>query len=100
MIMDREVSELQTPDKQQGASSPRRSHGVLVAVVALLIVAAVVVAGIVPRRKAQADLKDETYDFAVPSVTVVHPKLGAPLSELVLPGKIEAFNDSPIYART
>ena len=30
----------------------------------------------------------------------MHPKLGAPQNEVVLPGNIQAFNDSPIYART
>jgi RND family efflux transporter MFP subunit len=31
---------------------------------------------------------------------VVHPKLGAPTEELVLPGNMEPFTDAPIYART
>ena len=34
------------------------------------------------------------------NVSVVHPKLGAPADELVLPGNIEAFTDTPVYART
>ena len=75
-------------------------QGVLAAVVVLLVAAAVVVAGIVPRLKATAVLRTETNDAAVPTVAVVHPKLGAPQTEIVLPGSIQAFSNSPIYART
>jgi multidrug efflux pump subunit AcrA (membrane-fusion protein) len=31
---------------------------------------------------------------------VIHPTLGAPQTEIILPGNIQAFTDSPIYART
>lgn len=75
-------------------------HGALVAIVALLIVAAIVIAGIVPRLKARAALSKETFELAIPTVSVIHPKVGAPQSEIVLPGNIQAFTDSPIYART
>src|SRR3984885_3564868 len=88
--------------KQAGptAGQPGKKRGGLWAIVALLIVAAVVVAGILPRWRAKAALRTETNDLAVPSVSVVHPKLGAPQSEVILPGNIQAFEDSPIYART
>jgi RND family efflux transporter MFP subunit len=79
---------------------PQSGRGIWIAIIALLIVAAVVIAGIVPREKAKAALKTETYDLAVPTVVAIHPKLGAPQTEIVLPGNIQAFIDSPIYART
>ena len=89
---------------ERGGGQPSREsgskHGILIAVVVLLIVAAVVIGGIVPRLKAKAALKSETYDLAVPNVNVIHPKQGAPQSEIVLPGNMQAFTDSPIYART
>lgn len=77
-----------------------RHRGVLFAVVALIVVAAIVVAGVVPRLKARAALKTETTNLAVPVVNVAQPKLGSPQQEVVLPGNIQAFIDSPIYART
>lgn len=82
------------------AGGPRPSHGALIAVLVLIIVAAIVVAGIVPRLRARAALKTETRDLAIPIVSVIHPKQGAPHQELVLPGNIRAFIDAPIYART
>jgi RND family efflux transporter MFP subunit len=97
-----EHSEIGAPRSEQhsSAGAPRKSHGVLIAIVALIIVAAIVVAGIVPRLKAKAALKVETHDLAIPTVSVIHPKPGAPHQELVLPGNIRAFTDAPIYART
>lgn len=75
-------------------------RGVWIAVVVLIAVAAIVIIGIVPRERAKAALRNETYALAVPDVSVIRAKLGAPQQEIVLPGNIEAFIDSPIYART
>ena len=71
-----------------------------IAVLALAIVAAIVVSGILPRIHARADLDKETAEMAIPTVSVVHPKRGAPAEEIVLPANVQAYIDSPIYART
>jgi RND family efflux transporter MFP subunit len=81
-------------------ASAGRKRGLLGLVIALLIIALVVVAGIVPRRRARAELASETNELAIPSVAIVHPTPGAPQTEIVLPGNLEAYSDSPIYART
>jgi RND family efflux transporter MFP subunit len=73
---------------------------VLILVVALVIVAAIVIAGVVPRLRAKAEVRTETDNLAVPAVNVIHPKRGSPQQEIVLPGNIQAFIDAPIYART
>ena len=44
----------------------------------------------------QRDAKGE----AEPTVAVLHPKRGAPVEEILLPGNIQAFVEAPIYART
>jgi RND family efflux transporter MFP subunit len=83
------------------ASGPVPSkHRALIAVIVLLLVAGIVIAGILPRLRARAALRSETEYLAVPTVSAIHPKLGAPQTEIVLPGNIQAFIDSPIYART
>ena len=99
MIEQGEREHLSRTERAALAPPPAR-HRALIAIVALLIVAAVVAAGVVPRWKARAALRAETNDLAVPAVSVIHPKLGAPQTEIVLPGNIQAFIDSPIYART
>src|SRR5690349_13570490 len=87
-----------TPAQQIAGKTAGRAA--LVLVIALLIVAGIVIAGIVPRMRARAELKTTTRDLAVPSVVVMKPKQGAPQTEIVLPGNIQAFADSPIYSRT
>jgi len=85
---------------RRSTRAPQSGRGALWAIVALLIVAAVVVAGIVPRRRARAALEERTSQLAIPTVSVVHPTHGSPQTEVILPGNIQAFTDSPIYART
>ena len=90
------------PERETG-HTPRESgskHGVLITVIVLAIIAAVVIGGIVPRLRAKEALQKETYDLAVPTVNVAHAKQGAPQTEIVLPGNMQAFTESPIYART
>ncbi len=79
---------------------PKSGRGFLFLLVVILVVVIVVVAGVVPRMRAKAALKEETDKSAVPSVDVIQPKQGAPHQEIVLPGNIQAFTDAPIYART
>jgi RND family efflux transporter MFP subunit len=92
------------PQPGSGSSSvpPARgsSRGLLIGLLVLVFVALVVAAGILPRLKARAALKTETIDLATPTVNVMHPKQGAPHQELILPGNMQAFTDSPIFART
>lgn len=89
-----------TGGEKRAPGESRGGHGILITIVALLIVAGIVVAGVLPRMKARAALKNETIDLATPMVTVVQAKQGAPQQEIVLPGNIQAFTDAPIYART
>jgi RND family efflux transporter MFP subunit len=98
-MIERNEGERLSPSERPALARPAK-HGVLVAFVVLLILAVAVAAGVVPRWRARAALRSETYDLAIPSVTTIHPKLGAPQTEIVLPGNIQAFTDSPIYART
>ncbi len=72
---------------------------VVLAVIAFLI-GAVVVRGINARIKAASAVGLETRQEAEPTVAVLHPKRGAPVEEIVLPGNIQAFVEAPIYART
>jgi RND family efflux transporter MFP subunit len=80
-----------------------RRRGPWLAALGLLILAIVVAfmvtAGIRTRIKAAADVKLETQELATPVVAVIHPKLGSLKDEVVLPGNIQAYTDSPIYAR-
>src|SRR5262249_27702407 len=45
-------------------------------------------------------LASETERSTVPTVAIVHPLAEKPDEELVLPGTLQAYAESPIYART
>lgn len=66
----------------------------------LLLAAATWFLGIQPRLQAHAELKREAAGAAVTSVSVIRPKAAAAVQELVLPGNVQAFSDTAIYART
>ncbi len=55
---------------------------------------------ILQRRTALRALAGETERQAVPTVALIHPTLEPPQEELVLPGTLQAYVESPIYART
>lgn len=87
--------------QHEGPPSPgsKLARGLALLLV-VVIVALVVVWGISSRRKANAELSQETQDLAIPTVSVIHPKTGAPQQEIVIPGDMQPFTDAPIFART
>ena len=68
--------------------------------VAALLLGVVIYSGIHQRAMAASNLGDATERAAVAAVSVVEPKSGTELQELVLPGTTQAFIDTPIFART
>ena len=83
------------------ASEQKRPRGKWVKIVIILaIVAAVLFYGIRSRIKSVAALRAISADTAVIPVSVVQPKRAAPAQEIILPGNIQPFISSPIYART
>jgi RND family efflux transporter MFP subunit len=95
----KQTGEQTLPSNDAGSKSHsyRRWLGVAIA---LLAVAALLVSGILSRVKARTTLKAETAQVALTAVSVVSPKQSAPAEEIVLPGNVQPFITSPIYART
>jgi RND family efflux transporter MFP subunit len=100
----------QTEDRKQidGQTLPlndvrkgRRPHKQWLSLaIALVVAAALLVSGILSRVRARTTLKAETAQVALTAVSVVTPKQTAPADEIILPGNVEPFITSPIYART
>jgi RND family efflux transporter MFP subunit len=65
-----------------------------------VVIAGLLASGIRSRVKDNAALSAVTDQMAVPSVSIALPKRAAPVQEIVLPGNIQPFISSPIYART
>lgn len=98
-------TEMETPNNNTGSehhfsgASKRKSMLVILAVgVASLV--PLIAYGIYSRVHAEASLARATEENAVLRVRTIQPKLGSPSEELVLPGNMEAYTDTPIYART
>jgi len=66
-------------------------------VIALL---AAIFYGLHVRSSHEKELTQATDEAAVPTVNVIRPKAGSAAQELVLPGNVQAFTETPIYSRT
>jgi RND family efflux transporter MFP subunit len=99
-IKETEISVDTVPsDPNQNKGRPSQ-HGWIVPLIISVVVLAVLVFGIRSRLSAEASLRTVTAQMAVPSVSVAHPKPAAPAQEIILPGNMQPFISSPVYART
>src|SRR5215467_11227009 len=95
----------QTPEshssRNKNEAAPVSRVGAITFLIVVLVAAAILaVTGIIPRLRARTKLQDETNALAAPDVLVDKPVQGKPTEEVVLPGNIFAYMDSPIFART
>ncbi|MGA8530024.1 MAG: efflux RND transporter periplasmic adaptor subunit [Acidobacteriaceae bacterium] len=95
------MSESEQKPGKTGERPALTGRGALILLAVLLVIAVVAAAtGIVPRLRAEKQLAQRTTDLALADVVVDKPQLGEPNQEIVLPGNMFAYVDSPIYART
>jgi RND family efflux transporter MFP subunit len=100
MTTEIKVPENGVYDQQPSADrSYRKWLAVLLAIAALCLVV-LIARGIQSRVHAESSLVRTTEENAILRVHTIRPKPGSPSEELVLPGNMEAFTDTPIYART
>jgi RND family efflux transporter MFP subunit len=80
-----------------------RAKGSRVFTILFLVVIVLVVLGaftLFQRRTQYQALAKETETLAIPTVAVIHPSVESAEEDLVLPGAMQAYVESPIYART
>ncbi|MFZ0864303.1 MAG: efflux RND transporter periplasmic adaptor subunit [Candidatus Sulfotelmatobacter sp.] len=87
-----------TPPPELPAAPPRKA--VIIVVLVVIVLALSGAASMFSRIRAGHALAKETDIDSVPTVSVVHPTAEAPDEELVLPASLQAYEESPIYART
>jgi len=81
----------------------RRRKGSRLFAILFVVVIGLVVVGAVTlfQRRAQYQARaKETETLAIPTVAVIHPAAESAQEDLVLPGTMQAYVESPIYART
>ncbi len=94
---ERQAPEITPPPKLPPAT-PRKALLLIGFVLLLLIVGGVI--AMLLRIHDSHVLAKETERESIPTVTVIHPTAEKPDEELVLPGTLQAYEESPIYART
>ncbi len=87
-----------TPPPELPAAPPRKAVIIVMLVVVVLVLSGA--ASMFSRIRAGHALAKETEIDSVPTVSVVHPSAEKPDEELVLPGSLQAYEESPIFART
>lgn len=86
------------PPPEIPPAPPRRALMVVgVALLVLLVAGAIT---LISRASHEQALAKETEQQTIPTVAVVHPLAEKPDEELTLPGSLQAFEESPINART
>ena len=89
--------EIECPPELPPAPAGRAK--ILVGAVLLVLITAGIVTFLTRHGEADA-LAKETEAVSIPTVAVVHPVSEPGNDELVLPGNLQAFEESPIFART
>jgi len=87
-----------TPPPELPPAPPRKAIIIVILVVVVLALSGA--ASMLSRVRAGRALAKETDVDSVPTVVVVHPTAEKPDEELVLPASLQAYEESPIYART
>src|SRR6266581_419069 len=85
-------------DQEQQRGKASRIFTILFVIVMVLVVLGAVT--LFQRRAQYQALAKETETLAIPTVAVIHASVESAEEDLVLPGTMQAYVESPIYART
>ncbi len=96
------TTEGNTRSDQEGSYQPTQKKSrlflFLVGVVVVLVIIGIFT--MLQHREQYKALAKETEKLAVPSVAAIHPTVEPSQEDLVLPSTLQAYTESPIYART
>jgi len=81
---------------------PRRKGSQVFTILFVIVIVLVVLGAVTlfQRRSQYQALAKETETLAIPTVAVIHASVESAEEDLVLPGAMQAYVESPIYART
>jgi len=81
------------------ATGKSKGPWIALAIVAVLLIVGIIW-GITARSADERQLAQSTHTSSELTVAVIHPTVTGEAGEIALPGNTQAFNDTPIYART
>jgi RND family efflux transporter MFP subunit len=83
------------------AAAVSRRRLILISIISVLLLGAAFLLGYLPRREARAALVASTAGAqqAAPRIEVVSPKVGASQRSMLLPGSVQALEETTLYAR-
>ncbi len=88
-------------EPEQGGQRPAKGTSLFKFLIFGVIVLVILGAFTLFQRRAQYHaLAEETETLAIPTVAVTHPTAEVAQEDLVLPGTLQSYVESPIYART
>ncbi|HMD43073.1 MAG TPA: efflux RND transporter periplasmic adaptor subunit [Candidatus Acidoferrum sp.] len=95
------MSEVSTPAGPDAGERRSKTNRVFIVFFAVIVVLVIIGTFLMFQRRSQYQaLAEETEAATVPTVSVVHAIAEAGDENLVLPGTLQAYVESPIYART
>jgi RND family efflux transporter MFP subunit len=95
-MADRNPHPPMDPGRREELHSRTRRYALIVGIIAV----ALAVWGIVSRLATRSELRKSSLQDAIATVVTAKPQLSGAGDELVLPGIVQAYIESPIYART
>jgi RND family efflux transporter MFP subunit len=101
-MSEHSMTDGKTQTGQQGAhqGQNRKSRLFLFLVGIAVVLMIIGIFTLLQRREQYNALAKETEKIAVPTVAVIHPTVEPSQEDLVLPSTLQAYVESPIYART
>ena len=99
LVRPKPTAEQHAPSESRVHSTARLRGLLIFMLLAALVLGYVIYRGVAARKKASAALERQTVADSIPTVAVVKPKVTDGAQEVVLPGNMQAFTDTPIWAR-
>jgi RND family efflux transporter MFP subunit len=100
MIVEEQLKPGTTSDTE--GAQPRNAGNAWRGLLVILLLGAlayIIYVGVTSRARANTALERETMANSIPAVAVTQPKIADGVEEVVLPGNMQAFIDTPIWAR-
>src|SRR5437588_3740637 len=97
-MKENSMSGSQVADKS--ARSQSRAKYWLLSSVTILVIGGLFAFGVLVRVRAEAAVNREADQMAVTPVSIVRPERLSPKQDVTLPGNVQPYYNSPIYART